>query len=912
MILESFGLAGLSGKLLRIHLPLTVVAVLAVFTVLEVDFYRSERAKLIEDLVYTADGQRAAIEAAVWDFDIQTVKKLLDEQSRLPFLQSAQVFDDAGKVLASVGKPDLPPRAPELRIDRSLQHKTRAGTDTIGRYVLTVHDDGIRAAMLQHLMVNGAILLVLMTTLIIGTIYGVRAVIGRPLEEFRRFIGQSPEEQFANPLQSARRDELGDVLRAYSEMLVARHNAENAMRQREDDLSAAVTQIRQVNAEVTRFNHLAVDRELRMVELKDRINQLLDEQGKPPQFVPAERPDGTLGETETETSVVAPDDLAQLLDLKQLQALLENFCNSVGIASAIIDLQGKVLAAARWQRACTDFHRANKSTCARCIESDTGLAMDLQEGTRFSIYRCKNGLTDAASPIIIGDQHVANVFVGQFHLNAPDMAFFINQAKTFGFDENDYLSAIGEVPVVPEEKLPDILGFLAGFSQLVASLSFERAKAERTGSSLKEERAAAMNLAEDAEAARAEVAAYKDNLEVLVEERTQELRDSEETTRLLLESVGEGVFGVDLEGQVSFVNPQALMMLGYGADEILGQKIHALIHHTRPDGTHYPITECPMWRSYTDGTAARIDDEILWRKDGTNFPVEYNSTPILRGTELMGAVISFSDITERKAAERIISNAMGLINESIAYASRIQRSVLPDVSTLEAAFDDHLVIWSPKDIVGGDIYLHRRCENGHLLILIDCTGHGVPGAFMTMIATGAFDQALLEQSDGDPAALLKRTNHLVKTVLSQDRDEGESDDGFDCGVCRIDDRTGDVVYAGARFELWRLDGHEIEVTKGDKVGIGYRRTAIEQSFTNHVLPFSEGAAYYLASDGLVDQIGGDKRRAFGKRRLKGIILDYSRMAMAAQATHILRAFEEYQHNEERRDDISLVGFKPKT
>ena len=196
---RGFGLAGLSGKLLRVHLPLTAVAVLAVFAVLEVDFYRSEQAKLIEDLVYTVDGQSAAIEAAVWDFDIQTVEKLLDEQSRLPFLQSAQVIGENGKVLAGVGKPDMAPRSPKFRIDRPLRHETRAGIKTIGRYIVTVHDDGIRAELVGHLMVNGAILLVLMTILIVGTIIGVRAVVGRPLEEFRQFINRSPDEQLEAP-----------------------------------------------------------------------------------------------------------------------------------------------------------------------------------------------------------------------------------------------------------------------------------------------------------------------------------------------------------------------------------------------------------------------------------------------------------------------------------------------------------------------------------------------------------------------------------------------------------------------------------------------------------------------------------------------------------------------------------------
>ena len=261
-------------------------------------------------------------------------------------------------------------------------------------------------------------------------------------------------------------------------------------------------------------------------------------------------------------------------------------------------------------------------------------------------------------------------------------------------------------------------------------------------------------------------------------------------------------------------------------------------------------------------------------------------------------------------AEKMIADAMALINESIQYASRIQRSVLPNPALLEKAFADHTVIWEPKDVVGGDVYLYRNCDQGHLLALVDCTGHGVPGAFMTMIVAGAFDQALLEEPDGDPAALLKRINQLVKGLLGQDGDDGESDDGLECGLCLIDDTAGQITYAGARFELWGVNGDVLTEIKGEKVGIGYRRTEMDFAFTNHVRSIEKDDRYYMTSDGLVDQVGGEKHRAHGKRRLKEVIMETGGMKMANQAKAILEAFETYQGDEVRRDDISLLGFEP--
>jgi PAS domain S-box-containing protein len=152
-----------------------------------------------------------------------------------------------------------------------------------------------------------------------------------------------------------------------------------------------------------------------------------------------------------------------------------------------------------------------------------------------------------------------------------------------------------------------------------------------------------------------------DELEHRVEERTTELKENqvrleqaEERSRLLLESAHEGIFGVAEDGLVNFINPAGLAMLGFDADELIGQKIHPLIHHTRTDGTPYSIEECPMYHSLTQGVSDRRDDEVLWRKDGTSFPVEYTSVPIRKNGSIAGTVVVFRDISERKRAEDAI------------------------------------------------------------------------------------------------------------------------------------------------------------------------------------------------------------------------------------------------------------------
>ena len=155
------------------------------------------------------------------------------------------------------------------------------------------------------------------------------------------------------------------------------------------------------------------------------------------------------------------------------------------------------------------------------------------------------------------------------------------------------------------------------------------------------------------------------------------VREAEERARLLLESSGEGIYGIDMQGRCTFINRAAAEMLGYRAEDVLGQNVHALFHHTHPDGSPYPVEDCPIYRTFRVGKGCRVDDEVLWRRDGTAFPAEYASYP-LRGSdgEIKGAVVNFTDITERKQAERELVRA----KEAAEAASRAKSEFLANMS----------------------------------------------------------------------------------------------------------------------------------------------------------------------------------------------------------------------------------------
>jgi len=394
---------------------------------------------------------------------------------------------------------------------------------------------------------------------------------------------------------------------------------------------------------------------------------------------------------------------------------------------------------------------------------------------------------------------------------------------------------------------------------------------------------------------------------------------SEQRTRLILASAGDGIFGVDLEGKVTFINEAACSMVGYSSEELMGKPVHDIIHHSRPDGSFYPVEECPMRHAFTDGISSRIDDEVLWRKDKSNFYVEYSAVPILRDGEKVGAVISFQDISARRAMARALrvekektDDALSVVTSSIQYASRIQRSVLPPEGRIEKFTSDHFVVWEPRDVVGGDLYWSEPWGRGNLLMLGDCTGHGVPGAFMTLLSSGALERALLEVPPGDSDRLVSRMHQMIQTQLGQhidnDSDTG-SDDGLELGICYVPPKGKTITFAGARMPLFIDNGESIEVIKSDKKGIAYRGIPFDFEYTNHTIEVADGMSFFMTTDGIIDQVGGDKGRGFGKKRFISLLESLRDTPLHKQGEKIYAELELYQGKEKRRDDVSLIGFK---
>ncbi len=266
--------------------------------------------------------------------------------------------------------------------------------------------------------------------------------------------------------------------------------------------------------------------------------------------------------------------------------------------------------------------------------------------------------------------------------------------------------------------------------------------------------------------------------------------------------------------------------------------------------------------------------------------------------------------TARKTAEA----ANKKIIESIRYAKMIQSSLLPNLENIKHHLPNSFFIWMPRDIVGGDIIFADATSGGFILAVIDCTGHGVPGAFMTMIASASLRRIIKDEGCHDPGEILKRLNIIIKTSLHQDTEYALSNDGLDAAICFLKPRETHMtssfwlIFAGARVPLVYIQNGEVNIIKGDRQSIGYKQSDLDFAYANQPIKIERGMSFYMATDGFVDQLGGEKRRRFGTRRFRELLREHARTPFEKQRETLLQSFNEYKGKNERQDDVTVVGF----
>lgn len=272
---------------------------------------------------------------------------------------------------------------------------------------------------------------------------------------------------------------------------------------------------------------------------------------------------------------------------------------------------------------------------------------------------------------------------------------------------------------------------------------------------------------------------------------------------------------------------------------------------------------------------------------------------------------------ERKVEERTQEIAMKNIElekknkdilDSIFYARRIQTALLPSPKKVRENLSNSFILFRPKDIVSGDFYWMEKIGDKILFAAADCTGHGVPGAFMSIIGHNGLNKAVLENDITEPGSVLDQLNAFVSNTLKQSGHE-EVKDGMDISVCCLNMKTLELQYAGAFNPLYIVRKGEVIETKADRQPIGLFVNENPQKFTNHSLKLQKNDALYIFSDGFADQFGGPKGKKFRYKQFRELLLDAQDKEIQKQDEHLEKVIDEWRGEIDQIDDIVVIGVK---
>ncbi|MFI5203721.1 MAG: two-component regulator propeller domain-containing protein [Flavobacteriales bacterium] len=399
----------------------------------------------------------------------------------------------------------------------------------------------------------------------------------------------------------------------------------------------------------------------------------------------------------------------------------------------------------------------------------------------------------------------------------------------------------------------------------------------------------------------------KKKLEEKVAARTLELNEKNielEKLSIVASQSNEGVLICDNKGNILYLNEGFVRMTGYETNEFSGSEyaknrlqdlssktdIDQLLQQFEKD--HIPITY---------ESAHRM-------KDGKTMWTRASLTPIYDKKNKLSKVIAlYSDITDRVITEQALIQSNKDITDSIVYARRIQEAILPNTSILKNSFPDSFLFYRPRDIVCGDFYWFTQIDEHFVWACADCTGHGVPGAMMTMIGNEYLHQIVNKNLVTSPEKVLSQLDERITRSLKQTDEGVQTRDGMDIGICSMDTKTMTARFCGANIPIYVLRNGELVEYASSKYPIGGMME--EKEFHGIEFTFQKGDTFYMCSDGYLDQFGGDEGKKFMRKRWRDLLLSIRAMDMAEQRNTIERIFDEWRGQYPQIDDVLVIGVK---
>lgn len=403
------------------------------------------------------------------------------------------------------------------------------------------------------------------------------------------------------------------------------------------------------------------------------------------------------------------------------------------------------------------------------------------------------------------------------------------------------------------------------------------------------------------------------NMEAEVKARTTEIgkqRDELAKLSIVASETGNAIIIADAGANIEWVNASYTRLSGYSLTDLKNNNRANIISASGNPRIKEILDECMRTRK------SSVYEMMNKTKHGEEVWVHTTLTPIV-GVD--GKVKNFiaidSDITELKRVESemkqqhiIISEKNKHITDSINYAKRIQDAILPADETVKDLLRDAFVLYKPKDIVSGDFYWIAEKDPKIFFAVVDCTGHGVPGAFVSIIGHNGLYRAVNEFGLTEPSKILDKLNDLVEETFGQNKNnQTQINDGMDIALCSYDRTTGILEFSGANNPLYIISNGELKEIKGDKQPIG--AFDHRKKFTNHSIRLKKEDVIYIFSDGYADQFGGITKKKFKYNQFKSILVSLYKTAMSEQKEVLDNRITTWMGSLEQVDDICVIGVK---
>ena len=386
--------------------------------------------------------------------------------------------------------------------------------------------------------------------------------------------------------------------------------------------------------------------------------------------------------------------------------------------------------------------------------------------------------------------------------------------------------------------------------------------------------------------------------------------EQEERMRSQMQALSEN--SIDLitrlnhEGEVFYINPMIEEYTGNKPEHFLNKNIAEAEINEGVAGQWLKVLE--QVKEEKGKVAKEMDFPSIMgdRVMQLNAIPEYNEDASM----IESVLLVSHDITSRKLIELEIQTKNKKITESINYARRIQGAILPNNRIIHQMLPDSFIMYKAKDVVSGDFPWYMPMGDDIYIAAVDCTGHGVPGALISLIGYFLLNDIVRSRKIADPGIILDQLDEGVTQTLRQDMDESQTKDGMDIALCKINLKKGEVEYAGAHRPLYAITAEgEFTEIKGNKFPIGGGIYKNQTQFTNTKLKVGKGDAIFFCSDGFPDQFGGPDNRKFGPKNTRKLIIENHKLPMKEVQNVIEDAWEGWKGDYKQTDDVLMIGIK---